>query len=64
MTTTGKIPAAEALPLADLITPVDGGIAGRVLAKAGGGSVTLFAFACGEGLSGRWLLVMLKEPRS
>lgn len=51
MTTTGKIPAAEALALADLITPVEGGIASRVLAKTGGGSVTLFAFARGEGLS-------------
>ena len=51
MTTTGKIPAAEALMLADLITPVEGGIASRVLAKTGGGNVTLFAFDCGEGLS-------------
>ena len=47
----GSIPAGEALRLADLITPVDHGIASRVLAKNGGGSVTLFAFAAGEGLS-------------
>jgi len=51
MTTTGTIPAAEALALADLITPTDRGIASRVLAKTGGGNVTLFAFDQGEGLS-------------
>ena len=37
--------------LADLITPTQGGIASRVLAKTGGGNVTLFAFDAGEGLS-------------
>ena len=47
----GTIPAAEALRLADLIAPTDGGIASRVLAKNGGGNVTLFAFDAGEGLS-------------
>jgi quercetin dioxygenase-like cupin family protein len=51
MTTPGTIPAAEALLLADLITPTEGGIASRVLAKAGGGNVTLFAFDRGQGLS-------------
>ncbi len=45
------IPAAEALALADLITPVADGIASRVLAKAAGGTVTLFAFDRGQGLS-------------
>lgn len=45
------IPAAEALFLAHLITPVEGGIASRVLAKAVGGTVTLFAFDTGQGLS-------------
>jgi quercetin dioxygenase-like cupin family protein len=49
--TTSLIPAAEALHLPDLITPTIGGIASRVLAKNGGGSVTLFAFDAGEGLS-------------
>jgi len=39
------------LRLADLITPTQGGIASRVLAKTGGGNVTLFAFDAGEGLS-------------
>ena len=48
---TGSIQASEALRLEDLITPTDHGIASRVLAKNGGGSVTLFAFADGEGLS-------------
>jgi len=51
MTTTGTIPAAEALRLADLITPAERGIASRVLAKNGGGNLTLFAFDVGEGLS-------------
>ena len=48
---TGSIQPGEALRLEDLITPTDHGIASRVLAKNGGGSVTLFAFADGEGLS-------------
>lgn len=51
MKTTGTIPAGEALRLADLITPTPGGIASRVLARSGGGNVTLFAFDTGEGLS-------------
>ena len=51
MTSAGTIPSAEALPLANLITPTAGGIASRVLAKNGGGNVTLFAFDAGEGLS-------------
>jgi quercetin dioxygenase-like cupin family protein len=51
MSTRATIPAAEALPLAALIAPTPGGIASRVLAKTGGGSVTLFAFDEGEGLS-------------
>ena len=51
MTAPGVIPAAEALRLAELITPTEGGIASRVLARSGGGSVTLFAFDRGEGLS-------------
>ena len=51
MTSKGTIPAAQALRLADLIAPTEGGIASRVLAKTGGGNVTLFAFDAGEGLS-------------
>lgn len=45
------LPPAEALALASLITPTDQGIASRVLAKNGGGTVTLFAFDAGQALS-------------
>lgn len=48
---TQMISPAEALALASLITPTDQGIASRVLAKASGGSVTLFALDKGQGLS-------------
>jgi quercetin dioxygenase-like cupin family protein len=51
MTGTGSIPSAEALRLADLVAPTERGIASRVLAKTGGGNLTLFAFDSGEGLS-------------
>src|SRR6186713_1119242 len=45
------LPSSEALALASLITPTAHGIASRVLAKNGGGTVTLFAFDAGESLS-------------
>jgi quercetin dioxygenase-like cupin family protein len=45
------IPASQALPLASLIASTEHAIASRVLAKTGGGNVTLFAFDEGEGLS-------------
>ena len=45
------IPPAEALPLQSLVTPTEQGIASRVLAKTGGGNLTLFAFDAGQGLS-------------
>src|SRR5687768_3710071 len=51
MPKAGPIPAGEALSLADLIAPTPHGIASRVLAKTGGGNVTLFAFDADEGLS-------------
>ena len=51
MTNTGTIASAAALPLVDLVALTPGGIASRVLAKTGGGNVTLFAFDAGEGLS-------------
>ena len=51
MSAAGTIPAAEALRLADLITPTQRGVASRVLARNGSGNVTLFAFDAGEGLS-------------
>lgn len=49
--TTGTIPEATVLALADLITPTEHGIASRVLARSGGGNVTLFAFDKGESLT-------------
>lgn len=42
---------SRAFALDSLITPTEGGIASRILAKNGGGSVTLFAFDAGQGLS-------------
>jgi quercetin dioxygenase-like cupin family protein len=51
MPAPGTIAPAEALRLVDLITPTEHGIASRVLVRSGGGSVTLFAFAAGEGLT-------------
>ena len=43
--------AAEAHALGALLATPEGGIASRVLAKAAGGNVTLFAFDAGQGLS-------------
>jgi quercetin dioxygenase-like cupin family protein len=45
------IPPAEALALPSLITPTEQGIASRILAKTSGGSLTLFAFDQGQGLT-------------
>ena len=45
------IPPAEALTLRSLITPTERGIASRVLARNGGGNITLFAFDAGQGLT-------------
>ena len=45
------LPTGEACHLESLIAPTPGGIASRVLAKAAGGSVTLFAFDAGQGLT-------------
>jgi quercetin dioxygenase-like cupin family protein len=45
------IPVAEALSLASLVTPVTDGIGSRVLSKAPGGTITLFAFDAGQGLT-------------
>lgn len=45
------IPAADALSLHALITPTEGGIASRVLARRAGGNITLFAFDAGQGLT-------------
>lgn len=46
-----RLPAAEVLALRALITPTTQGIASRILAKASGGNVTLFAFDAGQGLT-------------
>ena len=46
-----SIPSAEALPLHELIATTAQGIASRVLAKTGGGNLTLFAFDAGQELS-------------
>ena len=48
---TQAIPPAEVLFLHTLITPTEQGIASRVLAKADGGNLTLFAFDRGQGLT-------------
>lgn len=48
---TQVLPAAEALPLFALISPTEAGIASRVLARASGGNLTLFAFDEGQGLT-------------
>src|SRR5512140_1874153 len=50
-TAAPTIPAAESLLLQLLVTPTAQGIASRVLAKTGGGNVTLFAFDGGQGLT-------------
>src|SRR6185295_12341653 len=45
------VKAAEVKPLVDLLQYQDGSIVSRVLLKNQGGTVTLFAFDVGEGLS-------------
>jgi len=45
-----QLPPAEPLALDSLITPTTPGIASLILGKAGGGSMTLFAFSEGQGL--------------
>jgi quercetin dioxygenase-like cupin family protein len=45
------IPSGEVMALQSLITPTEQGIASRVLAKSGGGNMTLFAFDAGQTLT-------------
>ena len=45
------IPVSEVFALQSLVTPTPGGIASRVLGKAPGGTITLFAFDAAQGLS-------------
>ena len=51
MAAKSQLPVGEALSLHELITPTEAGIASRVLARATGGSITLFAFDAGQALS-------------
>jgi quercetin dioxygenase-like cupin family protein len=51
MAATSTIPAGQALPLSALVTITEQGIASRILGKTGGGTLTLFAFDQGQGLS-------------
>ena len=46
-----EVRSAEVKPLVDLLQYQDGSIVSRVLLKNKGGTVTLFAFDVGEGLS-------------
>src|SRR5690606_23446067 len=50
-TSREPLQAAVALALDTLITPTEGGIASRVLARTSGGNLTLFAFDAGQELS-------------
>ena len=50
MANESGMPAAQALTLSTLVTSTAQGIASRVLARTGGGNVTLFAFDAGQGL--------------
>ena len=45
------LPSDRASALTDLITVAEGAVVSRVLAKSGGGNVTLFAFDRNQGLS-------------
>jgi len=46
-----NLPIAEAVKLAELVTYQEGQVVSRTLAQGDGVSLTLFAFASGEGLS-------------
>jgi quercetin dioxygenase-like cupin family protein len=48
---TAPLPPAQALDLAGLVAYADGGIVSRTLAETAGGTLTLFAFDRGQGLS-------------
>jgi quercetin dioxygenase-like cupin family protein len=51
MSIAPPLPPGEPLSLDSLITPTPHGIASRILGKAAGGNVTLFAFDEGQGLT-------------
>src|SRR5688572_17967018 len=48
---TELLPGAQALALTSLVSPTEHGITSRVLARAAGGNLTLFALAAGQGLT-------------
>lgn len=47
----GEMPIAEIVRLADLVTYQDGSVVSRTIVKRGTGTLTLFAFDEGQGLS-------------
>ena len=51
--TTGKVavPAGEALELAEMVQYGEGAVVSRTIAESKSGTVTLFAFDAGQGLS-------------
>ena len=49
-TRSQTLPPSEALSIHSLLTPTPQGIASRVLARTGGGNLTLFAFDAGQEL--------------
>ena len=51
MSLSPMIPPGTVLALPSLISPTEQGISSRVLAKTSGGSLTLFAFDQGQGLT-------------
>ena len=51
MSAASPLPPSDALLLESLITPTPQGIASRILGKAAGGNMTLFAFDEGQGLT-------------
>ena len=51
MSAASQLPPSEALSLESLITPTPQGIASRILGKAAGSNMTLFAFDEGQGLT-------------
>ncbi len=51
MSNDAHIPAGEPLAMPSLISFTAHGISSRILAKTGGGNVTLFAFDAGQGLT-------------
>ena len=51
MTDEAKLPTGEAIDLAALAAYADGAIVSRTLAESDAGTITLFAFDAGQGLS-------------